>query len=385
MIEAFVVYFNLLFLMLFFALKGSFVYTENNINLKRDNKYFIISIISVFLFSLVIGLRYYVGGDYVGYLDDYNNFNLGISYSDSRYELGYFSLMIILKLLGLTYPFLFIVVSFLQILFIYNWTSNFKYLLPGIIYFYFTTLYLFESMNIMRQALSFSILLFSTIYIHKSEKIKFIGMVLLASSFHKSSIFFLPFYFFVTKEWIRNKYIQIALMVIAFLSSQLLFDEFFLKITILAKLLDYQDYSQFNDDLFLQTDNQSMGIGLYFIFTIDLIIFLFSDKLIKIFKKESYIVYHNMFFIGALLTAAFGGTNSIALGRFMFYFVSFRIVVLSFLCYYLFSINKNIINYFIGGIIIISYLIWFISAISKGAAWCSPFQFIFQDFIPNRL
>lgn len=384
MIEAFVVYFNLLFLMLFFALKGRFVYVESVFNLKRDNKYFIISIISIFLFSLVIGLRYYVGGDYVGYLDDYNNFNLGISYSDSRYELGYFSLMIILKLLGLKYPFLFIVVSFLQILFIYNWTSNFKFLLPGIIYFYFTTLYLFESMNIMRQALSFSILLFSTIYIHKSEKIKFIGMVLLASSFHKSSIFFLPFYFFVTKEWISNKYTQIALMVLAFLSSQFLFDEFFLKITILAELLDYQDYSQLNDDLFLETDNQSMGIGLYFIFTIDLIIFLYSDKLIKIFKNESYIVYHNMFFIGALLTAAFGGTNSIALGRFMFYFVSFRIVVLSFLCYYLFSINRNIINYFIGVIIIISYLIWFISAISKGAAWCSPYQFIFQDFIPNR-
>lgn len=384
MIEAFIVYFNLLFLMLFFALKGRFAFVEGALNLKRDNKYAIISIISIFVFSLVIGLRYYVGGDYVGYLDDFNSFNLGISYSDSRYELGYYLLMIILKLLGLTYPFLFIAVSFLQIFFIYNWISNYKYLLPGVIYFYFTTLYLFESMNIMRQALSFSILLYSTVYIHKSDKIKFISMVLLAASFHKSAIFFLPFYFFLNKEWIRNKFIQIGLMVLAFLSSQFLFDEFFLKIKILAELFDYQGYSEFTSDMFLESDDQSMGVGLYFIFSVDLILLLYSDKLKEVFKKGTYVVYHNMFFIGALLTAAFGGTNSIALGRFMFYFVSFRIVVLSFLCYYLFRINRNKINYLIGITVIMAYLVWFISAISKGAAWCSPFQFVFQDFVPNR-
>jgi len=384
MIEAFIVYFNLLLLMLFFALKGRFFFVEGALNLKRDNKYDIISTISIFVFSIIIGLRYYVGGDYVGYLDDFNDFNLGISYSDSRYELGYYLLMFILKLFGFTYPFLFTAVAFLQIYFVYKWVSNYKYLLPWVVYFYFTTLYLFESMNIMRQALSFSILLYSTVYIHKLDKIKFACMVLLAASFHKSAIFFLPFYFFVNKEWIRNKFIQIGLMVLAFLSSQFLFDKFFLNIKILAGLLDYQDYSEFSTDMFLESDDQSIGVGLYFIFTIDLILLLYSDKLKGVFKKGTYVVYHNMFFIGALLTAAFGGTNSIALGRFMFYFVSFRIVVLSFLCYYLFRINRNKINYLIGFTVTIAYLVWFISAISKGAAWCSPFQFVFQDFVPNR-
>lgn len=379
MSEAFIVYFVLLILLMSLALGGNFVFGDDN--LIRKKKYITISIISIFIFSLVIGLRYYVGGDYVGYLDD---FNLGMSDGDSRYELGYYLLMVILKLFDLAYPFLFIAISFLQIAFVYKWASNYKYLLPWLIYFYFTTLYLFESMNIMRQATAFSIILYSTVYLHKSDKIKFLIMVLLASSFHKSAIFFLPFYFFVNKEWITNKYIQIGLIVLSFVSSQLLFNAFFQKIKFFAEMLNYDSYSEVTSDLFLENDDQSMGFGLYFIFIIDSILLLYSDKLKKVFKKETYIVYHNMFFLGALLSAAFGSTNSIALGRFMFYFVSFRFVVLSFLCYYLFNINRSKVNFLIGVFVIISFLIWFISAISKGAAWCAPFQFVFQDFVPNR-
>lgn len=384
MIEAFIVYFNLLFLMLFFSLKGRFLFVEESLNLERNNNYAIISSISIFIFSITIGLRYYVGGDYGGYLDDFNDFNLGMSYSNSRYELGYYLLMFILKRFQLTYHFLFIAASFLQIGFVYKWASNYKYLLPWVIYFYFTTLYLFESMNVMRQALAFSVLLYSTIYIHKSNKIKFVIMVLLASSFHKSAIFFLPFYFFVNKDWIRNKYMQLGLMLLAFIFSQFLFNTFFLKIKIIADMLNYGSYSELTSDLFLDNEKESMGFGLYFIFTIDSLIILYSDKLKKVFKKENYIVYHNMFLVGALLGAAFGGSNSIALGRFMFYFVSFRLVVLSFLCYYFFRINSNKINNLLGVFVIIAYLIWFVSAILKGAAWCAPFQFVFQDFVPNR-
>ena len=110
MIQAFIVYFILLILMLSLALRGKFVFTNDN--LIRNKNYTIISTISIFIFSLVIGLRYYVGGDYIGYLDDFNYFNLGISYYNTRYELGYYTLMVILKFLKLTYPFLFIAISF---------------------------------------------------------------------------------------------------------------------------------------------------------------------------------------------------------------------------------------------------------------------------------
>lgn len=384
MIQAFIIYFSLLFLMLLLALKEKFVFVQDSSNLKKNNNYIIISVISIFIFSTVIGLRYYVGGDYVGYLDDFNYFNIGISYYDTRYELGYYLLMVILKFLKLPYPFLFISISFLQIYFIYKWTSNYKYLLPWIIYFYFTTLYIFESMNLMRQAIAFSLLLYSTIYIAKSEKLKFAVTVLIASFFHKSAIFFLPFYFFVNKDWIKNKYIQITLLLASYYYAEFLFETFFQKIEVIAILLNYEHYSKLTSDLFLEVDVQGMGLGIYFILTIDILLLYYSDKLKNIFKNNHYIIYHNMFFIGALLSSATSKSNSIVLDRFLFYFDSFRFVVLSFLCYYLVVISKNRINHIIGILIVIAFLFWFIIAITKSAAWSSPFQFIFQDFVPNR-
>lgn len=384
MIEAFIVYFSLMFTMLFLAKKGGFVLSKGVIINNENEKFTIISLISIFIFSLVIGLRYYVGGDYVGYLDDYNSFNTSNSYSNSRYELGYYSLMYVLKLLSLSFPFLFITVSFLQILFIYKWARNFKYLLPWVVFFYFTTLYLFESMNVMRQALAFSILLFSTIYIQKSQLIRFLMLVILAASFHKSALFFIIFYFLLNREWIKNKYIQLGLVILSLILSQFLFETFFQKIDVITSLLDYDSYSKMSSDLFLEENNDGLGFGLFFLFAIDCIIILHSDILQKEFKNEKYKIYHNLFIIGAILSASFSTSNSIALGRLMFYFVSFRIIVLSFLCYYLFKINKNSKNYIIGIFIISAYLFWFISALSKGAAWSVPFQFIFQEFNPNR-
>lgn len=384
MIQAFIVYFSLMSLMLFLALKGKFVFIQDSFNLRKNNNYIIISIISIFIFSIVIGLRYYVGGDYVGYLDDFNYFNLGISYFNTRYELGYYTLMVILKFLKLAYPFLFIAISFLQILFIYKWASNYKFLLPWIIYFYFTTLYLFESMNLMRQAIAFSLLLYSTIYITKSEKLKFAFTVIFAFIFHKSAIFFLPFYFFVNKDWIKNKYIQITLLLASFYFAEFLFETFFQKIEVIAILLNYEHYSKLTSDLFLEVDVQGMGLGIYFILTIDMLILLYSNKLKNMFKENSFNIYYNMFFIGAIFSSVTSKSNSIVLDRFLFYFDSFRFVVLSFLCYYLVVLSKSKINYIIGILVVIAFLFWFIIAITKGAAWSSPFQFIFQDFVPNR-
>ena len=277
-----------------------------------------------------------------------------------------------------------IAISFLQIFFIYKWASNYKYLLPWIIYFYFTTLYLFESMNLMRQAIAFSLLLYSTTYIHKSDKVKFIITVLAAFLFHKSALFFLPFYFFVNKDWIKNKYIQIFILLLSFYYAELLFVNIFNQIDTIAILFNYEGYSKFTNDMFLEKNNQGWGLGLYFILTIDILILFYSDKLKCIFKKEGYIIYNNMFFIGAILTSAASTTNSVMLYRFMLYFSSFRFVVLSFLCYYLFTLSKNRINHIIGILIVMAFLIWFIVAILKGAAWSAPFQFVFQDFVPNR-
>ena len=163
MIQAFIIYFGLLFVLLSISIRGNFYFLEQGPN--SDRNYFRVSVISIILFSLIIGLRYYVGGDYPSYLNDFVFFNLNYeSFSDSRYSIGYYFLMYLLHWFGLPFPFLFLTVSLLQILYIYKWNHSNKFLLPWIIFFYFTTLYLFESMNIMRQAISFSMILYSIHY-----------------------------------------------------------------------------------------------------------------------------------------------------------------------------------------------------------------------------
>lgn len=380
MFEAFIVYFSLLLILITLALKGKFAIDKRSSI--YDRNFAIISISSISIFSLVIGLRYYVGGDYPGYLDYYNSLNIKKIYNETHTEYGYYMLMFFLKFLGLPYTFLFICTSFLQIYFIYKWVNNYRFLLPWVIFFYFTSLYLFESMNIIRQAIAFSLILYSITFIYKSRGIQFIITIIFAALFHKSALFFLPFYFFIKKEWIKNKYIQIILVLLFLVFVNPLIDSLFNNFQTIAFILNYDNYSNSNQraDLFFDEITNSLGIAYYINLILNITILLYSDKLKEVYREYHYIAYHNMFYIIALLSSAATISNSIAISRSLFYFNSFRFIVLSFLCYYLFSIKKSIPNLIIGLLIISVFLIWFINAILKGAAWCAPFQFFFQEY-----
>lgn len=389
MFEAYLVYFSLLILLLLISSRGKFLLSTNYSISEQDGlysenqKYATISFISVIIFTFIIGLRHYVGGDYAVYLNSFENLDISSIDNTEHYEPAYYFLMVILKYLGIGFPFLFIITTFLQIYFIYKWASNYKFLLIWIVYFYFTTLYLFESMNIIRQAIAFSLILYSITYIYKSKFFQFSLIILIAFLFHKSAIIFLPLYFFIKTDWIKSKYIQLALLLLFFLLTDIIIDFFFSKVVGVSNLLNYEYSSVFKGDEFYFEDSESsLGFGTYFMLTINSLIILYSDRLKDFFKEKHYIAYHNLFLIGAFLSFAVEKSNSIVFSRFLFYFSSVRLVVLSFLCYYLFFVSGNKSSKLVGSLIIFLYLLWFISAISKGAAWCAPYQFVFQDFIP---
>lgn len=379
MAQAYIVYFVLLGIMVILSRIGN--YRPSYGSFSENTSFFLVSSISILLYTLVVGLRYNVGGDYLGYKEDYIEFvNLNIPYSESRYDGGYFVLMFLLKRFGLNYPFLFTSMAFLQILFFYLWARRYKFLLSWLVFFYFTSLFLFESMNIMRQALSFLIVLLSINYIQTKEKWKPFVLLLLASSFHKSAIIFLPFYFFLSFDFSKSRLFQIVLLIGAYGFVDVLFDVFFKRVELVAILLDYQSYTITDrSDLYLERDVIGLGLGVYFVLVIDFILILYSSRLKVYFKTRNLVPLYNVFYIGALLTPLSSISNSIVVQRFGFYFFSFRFVVLSFLVYYLFSDKTILLNKFIGVIIVCAFLCWFIFAIYKGAAWCSPFQFIFQD------
>lgn len=378
MFEAFVVYLTLLAVLLILARCEKLIFENKTIFI--ENNYFTISYISILIFSLIIGLRYYVGGDYHSYVELYKSLNINSFTNQTHTEFGFFMLMYFLKFLCLPFPFLFITTSFIQIFFVYKWCRNYKFLLFWIVYFYFTSLYLFESMNIIRQAIAFSLILFSIPYVYKSRFFQFITIVFTASLFHKSALFFLPFYFFIKKDWIKNKYTQILLLTISIFSAKIIIKNIFENFELIAFFLNYEGYTDLvnRNDLLFKTNSSTIGLSYILNTAINFIIILYSDKLKKTFKDYNYIAYHNLFLIIAFFYTASTMSNSIVVSRTLFYFNSFRLVVLSFLCYFLFSVEKKTINYIIGFIIILFFFIYFLSAITNGAAWCAPFRFISQ-------
>ena len=144
--------------------------------------------ISVFIFSVVLGMRYQVGTDYASYMDIYKfhtDFDI--------IEPGYRFLNIILSDLGFSYPSIFIAVAFLQIIFFTKGIIRFGKIFPWTIFFYFTTLYIFLSLNVLRQTLAFSIFVFSIQFIWKKKFLKYCLCILFSSLFHQSAMILLPF------------------------------------------------------------------------------------------------------------------------------------------------------------------------------------------------
>lgn len=377
MFYSYLVYFSLLSLLLFLAYIGKF---EKQVTDKSsdDTKYLIISLLSIIIYSLIIGFRYQTGGDFEGYLSYYRDIN-NFTYSNHTHiEIGYFLLMKILSFLNLPFPALFVTSCIIQFTFLFKWASHYRFNLFWLVYFIFTSLFIFETMNIIRQSIAFCILLYATIFIEKRNFIKFLFFVLLGFVFHKSSIVFLIFYFILNNKLFINNIILFSLIVFSSILSFFVFEQLIQSVDLFAALLNYEGYDNLSnrDDLVFQ--DSKIGVAFFMNLIVNFIIIMYSSKIrsSKVFK--GFDIYYNLFSISAILGPIVTSSNSIVISRVFFYFNSFKMILLSFLCYYLFSISLNMKDKIIGSLIVIYYFIWFLSAINSKAANCAPFYFYFQ-------
>jgi transmembrane protein EpsG len=112
------------------------------------------------------------------------------------------------------------------------------------IYLYITTGPYLTSMNGIRQYLAASILFLGTIFIIKGEWKKYLGVVILASSFHQTALILLPIYFIV-----RKKAWTISTMLVMLMG--IIFTAFFGQLsTVLFSMIEntqYGAYSEFEE------------------------------------------------------------------------------------------------------------------------------------------
>ena len=350
MLESFLIYNAFL---LFVIIVGFLFYLIRKEGIKHSIIIYRILLLVLILFT---GLRFDVGTDYSFHLSDF------VDRSYSKYGPSYILLTkafenidngfywIILITCIITYTFLFRAVS----------SNKSEHIAVPI----FIILFLFQFNNILRQAISSSIFLYSIKFITEKNPVKYILYILLAGSFHYSALFLLPLYY-VNKVSI-NKYVFIVAAAFAFIIPR---SESSLNV-ILTQIFHLPYYSHYVFTEFALQGEKNTGLGLIVKTLLGLILIL--NRPGESESKEVN-VYYNLFIIGFLLIPF---ANKIAVfDRIIYYF---DITLLNIIPIFLSSKNFSLWSYISKAIVIILCLALFEAGIYFNTGKNTPYRTIFS-------
>ncbi len=161
-------------------------------------------LISLFFLILILGSRYYIGGDYFGYMNLYNK----MGYLEEfvavifQIEILFYSILYICHKIGLSYFFVNFLLTFILIYFFQRYAKNFNnpffVLLISI-----PILFIPISINFVRQGIAISIFLYSVQYLISGRYLKYFFFIIIAAMFHKFSIIYFLFYLVYEENFIR--------------------------------------------------------------------------------------------------------------------------------------------------------------------------------------
>ncbi len=185
---------------------------------------------SIFLILFAVSAcRMNVGNDYAKYVE-FMHLIACDAYSYVPTEIGFNALVTVLYEMAGSENFLlvFAVFAFVTIwLFLkamYQQSDSF-----GWSFFLFMAFgFYFSTFNTVRYYLALALALYSIKYVMKKEWVKFIFLVLLGATFHKSMLIVIPLYFLATLAW---KKWQLALMAV-FCSTFFFLQDFYLKVVV---------------------------------------------------------------------------------------------------------------------------------------------------------
>ena len=364
------------------------VVEENRLVLRRGERRFLTPSVYVIiiLITLLSGLRFDLGTDYLGYLDDYTS---GVEAAGRGHEFLFHYISKIFYDLKIHPVIYFGLWAFIQItLFLYAF-KDYKKVYPYLILFLILNGTYDSWMNGIRQEIASCIWLCSLIAIEKRKFWLYFVFLIVEYCFHRSSVFLILMYPFLTRyKSIFDKIpVQIVFLVIAFAIR------FFLgsSLSSLDRLLSlyttylggdaglYEHYDA--SSIATQIQNRTVGTGMAYIFKflIYLSIILQSDKIKSFFNSDRFNVFYVLFFLGVLFEYMFPD-GAINLRRPFMYFTVFLTIMLAFYLYYLRK-KKNFILLFV---VVVGYFgLFFINR------WKAPldvhmmFNFYFQSNIIN--
>lgn len=308
-----------------------------------NRKAFWVPLIALSLFAGIRSFR--VGTDSWTYTRDFrNNLNVYNFRFDENVELGYQFLEYTLLRLSLGYSWLFlitgliIVYCYLSIIKRYSenyWFSVFLFVTLGVYTFFF---------NGLRQGIAMAIFALALPYLLEKRLIPYLLVIAVASLFHTTALFMIPFYFVVN---LRIK--PIYKLLATFLGS--LFTVQFLIEYIATTNERYESYTEV-----AESAGGLLTLGFY---TLLLIFIYFVIHLYKI-KNEHFLKLFAFYAVGVIfiIPVAMLGTNPSGPQRLLSYFTWTLVLILP-------TVFKKIGGVYVTSIAAILFLIYFILTTSK--------------------
>ena len=174
------------------------IYKKKNSEINGSIFLFSKTLLGIWLASIppmfISAVRYNVGTDYFDTY--YTGFYRILNESKfDNFEIGYLLLNKIIQLFTDNVFVLFIITSILFVSFTYASIYELSYCIPISILMFFFTRYYFIGMNGVRQFIAISIATYSLKYVLKKDLKRFLLYIILACSFHYSTILFAPVWF----------------------------------------------------------------------------------------------------------------------------------------------------------------------------------------------
>ena len=322
--------------------------------------------------AVTFGLRYGVGVDYFTYEELYTSQRLHSIFDGSSNEFLFGGIYYFCYKLGLPYACVQTILNFIFFYFFYKVFETKKELFPWAISFFFLTGLLFLYLNIQRQGIALSILIYSVQYIEKRKLGKFLFWILMAVGFHLSALLFLPMYYL----WHGVSIIKPRKIELILWGSSLLFSVILLDILsgFSLLLLEGTKYGRYGDLVLSWESDKGSGLGTMVKALTDFVVILYSKKLFNCKKYyPCFSIIYFIFFIGSVMSNIF--QYNLLLNRVAFLFVSFRFIVLAYTYDYIFHQGKVWDKIVAIGLFLICFA-YFMGMIYLGNNDCSPFRFV---------
>lgn len=369
MVQSFIIYSSLFVVISFF---GTMYYRAKKYH-KGNGQSEVCFWFPILFFAVIIGLRYDVGTDHVGYIHDY------LYGTNQQFEIGFAWLMDTCKSYHLHFAYFFGILAFIQIFCYYTSFKRQSFLLPYLGLMLFVSNEWFFWVNGIRQATAMCIWLLSLECFNRRKYVWMVVFMALAITFHKSAVILVVLYplLFLRKDYFSNIKVQMIIFISVFVVRMSL-ESVFLKIEPLisfyAMKIGYDSY--LNRDLF--SDSISGGSGIFDIWKnlINLSIILCSTKMKMYFNDKKFITIYTLFII-ALITKNIFPDNIVVLSRPFRYFYIFIPIMWAYFAYYLKTSCYNKYNKLLYYIMLSSIILAFYISITL---WTKNSHLLYQFY-----